>query len=135
MPPRSPASFALRAFALAMALCSPRLASADVPPPEGGAGVDPNCTVSAESVAGSTCAECVIANADTSCQLELGPDYNFACQQSPMVQVWCNGPARTMTVNPSCAFARGPVPGRPAGGAALNALIAIAAWSTRRRRR
>jgi hypothetical protein len=114
-----------------------RLAHADVPPADGGT-TDPSCTVAAQSIAGSTCGECVISGSDTSCQLELGADFNFVCDQSATVQVWCNGPARTATQNPSCA-----VPAHVASGAsgaaggvgAILAVVGIAVASLRRRRR
>jgi hypothetical protein len=118
-------------FALALALSVPVAALADVPPADGGA--DPDCTVAWQSVDGTTCTECVVASSDTSCQLQLGTSYNFACQQSATVQVWCTGPARTTTQNPGCALGGSPVPGVPAGGAAMAALIGIAAWAMRRR--
>ena len=130
MPRRFPV---LSAFALAILV--PALAHADVPPPDGGAAVDLDCTVGIQSTAGRACAECQITSSDTSCTLELGSDYHLVCQRSPTVQVWCNGPSGTPVQGSSCALGGSPVPGAPAGGAALTALLAISAWSARRRRR
>ena len=131
MPRRFAAS---SAFALALSI--PALALADVPPADGG--VDTECTVAAQSVAGSTCAECAITGADTACQVELGSDYNFACQYSATVQIWCNGPARTATPSAGCALPGSALAdGRAGCGgvATLTALLGVAAWSMRRRRR
>ena len=129
-----PSRFAAAA-ALALALSLPALALADVPPADaGGGGVNPDCTAVLQSIAGSTCTECVISGSDTSCQVELGKDYNLVCQYSAKVQIWCNGPERTQLQSRACALGGSPAPAGP-GGAALAGLLGIAAWVVRRRRR
>ena len=124
---------ALAAFTLALSL--PAVALADIPPPDGGTRVDPNCTADLQSIAGTTCTECVISGSDTSCQVELGKDYSFVCQYSAKVQIWCNGPERTRVESPACALEGAPATGGPARGVALAALLGAAAWVMRRRRR
>jgi hypothetical protein len=118
---------------LALALSLPAVALADVPPADGGAAVTSDCTAALQARAGSSCAECMVTGSNTSCQVELGHDYNFVCNQSPTVQIWCNGPDRLMTDNAACALGGSPVPVRPAG-AAVAALLGIAAWALRRRK-
>jgi hypothetical protein len=97
----------------------------------GGATNDTNCTVAEESIAGSTCQEC---NPTTSACTSLGSDYNFVCQSSGTVAVWCNGPIRNAPSdqNTSCSVS---VPGAAwSGVAAACALMAAAALGLRRRR-
>jgi MYXO-CTERM domain-containing protein len=122
---------AVAALALSTA---PELARADVPPADGGTS-DPGCSIAAQSVAGSTCAECVVASGDTSCPIQLGADYNFVCDVSATVQVWCNGPSRTATQNPSCAVPVAPASDGAARVAVALAVAGLAAASLRRRRR
>ncbi len=114
-----------------LALFLPALALADVPPADGG--VDLDCTVAAQSVAGTTCAECVVTSSDTACQTQLGQDYNYACSYSSTEQIWCDGPPRTATPSVSCALQGSPT-GKAGGGVALTALLALTAWAARRRR-
>ncbi len=142
---------AIRSFALlsivATAFSFAASAHADVPNPTtgsgttttttssattgaGGAGTtgvnDPDCTVAAEEIAGTTCQAC---DPTTSACTSLGSDYNFVCQNSATVAVWCNGPARTTPSdqNAACAVA---VPGGAwSGMAAVGALAAAAVLS------
>jgi hypothetical protein len=114
--------------AFTLAALAPAVALADLPPPEGGT-IDPDCTVDSQAVAGESCATCSTAGG-TSCQTELGGDYNFVCQQSTNVQIWCNGPDRTQTLTSSCALGTGAA--APFGGVAVVA-AALALWSRRRR--
>jgi hypothetical protein len=105
-------SLALLSF-VATAFCFAPSAHADVPNPTTGSGTttttststtgaggstgtgtttnNPECTVAAQSIAGSTCQEC---NPTGSACSDLGSDYNFACNASSTVAIWCNGPAR-----------------------------------------
>jgi hypothetical protein len=126
-------------FALALALAAPS-AFADVPPADGGTGTgggsstnNPNCTVSQESVSGTTCQECVISGTDTGCQDELGNDYNFVCTQSSTVEIWCNGPPRTAFGDPSGCALR--APSGSSGAAHAGLALALAAIARRRRTR
>jgi MYXO-CTERM domain-containing protein len=122
---------ALAALTLALTLSLPTAALAD---PDGGTVTDPTCSVASQTQSGETCQECQISGTDTACQDELGNDYSFVCQYSSTLEIWCNGPSRDVTQSTGCAFGVGSA-GGPAGGAALAALVGIAAWATRRRRR
>src|SRR5580658_6389343 len=102
--------------AVALALAAPGLALADVPGGDGGAstadaGINPDCTVKNQSDTQS-CSVCNVADSDTNCQLQLGDDYNYVCNYSPTVEVWCNGPngmvaSDTTTSATSCAMPSG----------------------------
>jgi hypothetical protein len=96
----------------------------------GGSKNDPTCTIAQEMVAGTTCKEC---DPSSSCNT-VGSDYNMVCQQSPTVQVWCNGPNRNAPSdqNVACAVA---VPGGPWPGAVIAGALAFAAALVLRRRR
>lgn len=108
---------------------------------DAGSSYDPDCTIANQSLAGSTCAECIITASDTSCAVELGSDYNAVCTQSQTptqtVQIWCNGPDRIdqpETNATSCSLpASGPSLAGGAGGLFV-ALGAIALAFARRRR-
>jgi hypothetical protein len=126
MPSRFAAS---SAFALLLSL--PALALADVPPADGGPGVNLDCTTVLQATAGTSCSECVVTSSDTSCQVELGRDYNFVCNYSPTVEIWCNGPDRLKTDSSACALGASPLPAS-AAGAIVAALLGVAAWARRR---
>jgi hypothetical protein len=131
-------------FAFAFTFVAPALALADVPPADGGAGgsstatvadgggVNPECTIDNQGLAGTTCVVCDVTSSDTSCALELGGSYAFACQQSATKQVWCNGPSGTSAPGAGCTLGGAPVPAGPAG-AVFAAVLGLAAWSVRRR--
>jgi hypothetical protein len=127
-------------LALVLALAVPSVALADVPSPDGGGGTggssgttsNPNCTIATQARGGTTCAECTNSGLDTNCQGQLGNDYNYVCTQSATVQIWCNGPARDSTPDPSgCALGAAPA----SSGAAIAALAALAVLARRRRTR
>jgi len=131
-------SFVATVFSLAPS------ARADIPNPTGSGGGatstggtggtstgDPNCTIAVEQVAGSTCQTC---DPGSSCG-SLTKDYNFVCQASAKVAVYCNGPKRTTPSdqNVACSVS---VPGGALGGAAgCGSLAAAVALLMRRRRR
>jgi len=132
---------AAAALALAFSLAIPAVALADVPPADGGSGtggsasgvLNADCTVVRETEAGETCQQCQFSGSDSSCQDELGSDYNFVCQYSSTVEIWCNGPSRTVTQTPGCALGG---PAAPLHGGALAGLVgAVAAALAMRRRR
>jgi hypothetical protein len=133
----APVTLAIAALTLGLAVSS--IALADVPPADGGgtgggtggATTNPGCTITAQSVSGSTCQECLISDSDTSCQDELGADYNYVCTYSATEQIWCNGPDRNAMLSPGCALAASPANGALAGLTAL----ALAALALRRRSR
>jgi hypothetical protein len=96
----------------------------------GGAGNNPTCTIAQESIAGSTCTEC---DPSSNCK-SVGSDFNFVCQRTPNIQVWCNGPKRTTPSdsNVACSVS---VPGGAWTGAAGAALAVAASLLMRRRSR
>jgi MYXO-CTERM domain-containing protein len=126
-------------LALVLALAVPSVALADVPSPDGGgtggsssATPDPSCNLATQARGGTTCAECTNSGGDTNCQGQLGADYSYVCKQSATVEIWCNGPSRDSTVDPSgCAVGTAPA----SSGAALAALAALAVLARRRRTR
>jgi hypothetical protein len=99
----------------------------------GGSTANLSCNISQEETAGSTCQECG-TGAKISCS-SLDSSYSYACQQTPTVAVWCNGPVRDepSDQNVACSVA---VPGGAWSGlAAAGALAAAVAMQLRRRRR
>ncbi len=136
-------SAAVLAFPLAFtfALAIPAVALADVPPADGGSGgsastsavLDADCTVAAQTMAGHTCQQCQVqGSSDSSCQDELGSDYNYVCKYSATVEVWCDGPAQTTFPDPSCALRAAPAP-QSSGPVAALLGVALAALALRRR--
>ena len=135
------------ALALAFLLSAPAVALADLAPPDaggtgggtsgaGGSGsFDPSCNVAQQQQAGETCESCSATASDmTTCQAELGGGFNFACQSSADVQVWCNGPDRNSYQSGGCTIGGVQAsPARVAGGVGA-ALLVLAAWAARRRR-
>lgn len=98
----------------------------------GGTTPDPNCTVAAKAQAGESCSECQTSGGtDVACQDQLGSDFKYVCTRTAAVEVWCNGPSRSVTQSATCALGSSPA---PLGGAALGALVAAAALAMRRRR-
>ena len=98
----------------------------------GGVTVDPTCTITNQVRDGETCQVCQFTSSDMVCVGQLGSQYNFVCNYSPNVEVWCDGPSRVKTQDQGCAFGGAPA---PAGGALLAALAGVAVWAKRRRRR
>jgi hypothetical protein len=117
----------LAAFAFVLTLAPSALAA------DGGID-DPDCTVASQTRSGTTCAECSVDSASPPCDQQVDPDFSFACSRTDTVQVWCNGPARTVTPDPgTCALGAPGAAGAPWGG--LGALVALAALALGARRR
>jgi hypothetical protein len=127
-PRRSVRALVPAVLALALSTLT-SLARADV---DGGA-TDPTCTVAARAQSGETCATCDLSTGDTQCSDELGADYNFVCQYSATVQVWCNGPDRSATLTPTCAARASSSPS--VGAASLLGALAVAGFLRRRARK
>jgi MYXO-CTERM domain-containing protein len=130
-------SFAATAFTFSAS------ALADVPNPSsssssgstttsgtGGSKYAADCSVAGQSQSGTTCATCTGGACSS-----LGGDFNFVCNESATVQVWCNGPIRNVPSDQNVAGCSVSVANSPlSGAAAACGLAALAGLFLRRRR-